>query len=295
MSRLVDWLVRERSERVSHGLYYNTQIAMGYNSNHMEGSTLTPEQTAQLFTTGSVLADGPDDIIRADDVIEMGNHFRMFDWMLDHVDDPVDKTMVCTMQSILKRGTSQESNPDRNIGGYKILPNVISEIEQIHTVLPADVPAAMNVVYELYRNLTDDPYAIAKAHWMFESTHPLSDGNGRVGRMIMFKELLRIDTVPVVVRDSQKLLYYRGLRNFSGEPGYLVDTLLSERDYYRDRFIEQLAPGRIEYTYVDTWDRTPIERRHTAQPAHNPFIKDHWDTVDVYQRVDPSSIEPDAA
>ena len=100
MSRLVDWLVRERSERVSHGLYYNTQIAMGYNSNHMEGSTLTPEQTAQLFTTGSVLADGPDDIIRADDVIEMGNHFRMFDWMLDHVDDPVDKTMVCTMQSI---------------------------------------------------------------------------------------------------------------------------------------------------------------------------------------------------
>ena len=92
---------------------------------------------------------------------------------------------------------------------------------------------------------------------MFESTHPLSDGNGRVGRMIMFKELLRIDTVPVVVRDSQKLLYYRGLRNFSGEPGYLVDTLLSERDYYRDRFIEQLAPGRIEYTYVDTWDRTP--------------------------------------
>ena len=217
MSRLVDWLVRERSERVSHGLYYNTQIAMGYNSNHMEGSTLTPEQTAQLFTTGSVLADGPDDIIRADDVIEMGNHFRMFDWMLDHVDDPVDKTMVCTMQSILKRGTSQESNPDRNIGGYKILPNVISEIEQIHTVLPADVPAAMNVVYELYRNLTDDPYAIAKAHWMFESTHPLSDGNGRVGRMIMFKELLRIDTVPVVVRDSQKLLYYRGLRNFSGE------------------------------------------------------------------------------
>ena len=226
MSRLVDWLVRERSERVSHGLYYNTQIAMGYNSNHMEGSTLTPEQTAQLFTTGSVLADGPDDIIRADDVIEMGNHFRMFDWMLDHVDDPVDKTMVCTMQSILKRGTSQESNPDRNIGGYKILPNVISEIEQIHTVLPADVPAAMNVVYELYRNLTDDPYAIAKAHWMFESTHPLSDGNGRVGRMIMFKELLRIDTVPVVVRDSQKLLYYRGLRNFSGEPGYLVDTLV---------------------------------------------------------------------
>ena len=77
---------------------------MGYNSNHMEGSTLTPEQTAQLFTTGSVLADGPDDIIRADDVIEMGNHFRMLDWMLDHVDDPVDKTMVCTMQSILKRG-----------------------------------------------------------------------------------------------------------------------------------------------------------------------------------------------
>ena len=126
--RLVEWLRRERDQRVDGGLYYNTQILFAYNSNHMEGSTLSPEQTAQLYSTGALPPDGSDDQIRADDVVETRNHFHAFNWILDHVDDPVNRTMVCTLHAILKRGTSQELDPDRNVGGYKVVPNVISEI-----------------------------------------------------------------------------------------------------------------------------------------------------------------------
>lgn len=106
------------------------------------------------------------------------------------LDDPVNKSLVCSLHGILKRGTSQEFDANRNVGGYKIVPNVISQLEGIHTVLPADVPLAMKQVFSLYSQLEDDPFAIAKAHWMFESTHPFSDGNGRIGRLVMFKELL---------------------------------------------------------------------------------------------------------
>ena len=163
--RLVDWLKRERDQHVSGGLYYNSQILFAYNSNHMEGSTLSPEQTAQLFNTGALLPDNINDEIRADDVAETTNHFNAFNWALDHVDDPVNKSLVCSLHGILKRGTSQEFDANRNVGGYKIVPNVISQLEGIHTVLPADVPLAMKQVFSLYSQLEDDPFAIAKAHF----------------------------------------------------------------------------------------------------------------------------------
>lgn len=162
--RLVDWLKSERDQHVGGGLYYNSQILFAYNSNHMEGSTLSPEQTAQLFNTGALLPDNINDEIRADDVAETTNHFNAFNWVLDHVDDPVNKSLVCSLHGILKRGTSQEFDANRNVGGYKIVPNVISQLEGIHTVLPADVPLAMKQVFSLYSQLEDDPFAIAKAH-----------------------------------------------------------------------------------------------------------------------------------
>ncbi|WP_240544298.1 Fic family protein [Bifidobacterium sp. SO4] len=246
--RLVDWLRQERDQHVGGGLYYNTQILFAYNSNHMEGSTLSPEQTAQLYDTGALLPHDSDDEIRADDVVETRNHFRTFNWILDHVDDPIDKDMVCDLHAMLKRGTSQELDPNRNVGGYKVLPNVISEILEVHTALPQDVPAAMEHVFELYRTLKDDPFLIANAHWMFETTHPFSDGNGRIGRLVMFKELLRLDSVPVIIHDSRKNFYVRGLDRFPDEPGYLIDTLLSERDTYQS-MMERLAP-RTHFVFV---------------------------------------------
>ncbi|TPF86469.1 cell division protein Fic [Bifidobacterium sp. UTCIF-37] len=284
--RLVEWLRRERDQRVDGGLYYNTQILFAYNSNHMEGSTLSPEQTAQLYSTGALLPDGSDDQIRADDVVETRNHFHAFNWILDHVDDPVDRTMVCTLHAILKRGTSQELDLDRNVGGYKVVPNVISEILGVHTALPADVPQAMEQVFTLYRNLRDDPYEIAHAHWMFETTHPFSDGNGRIGRLIMFKELLRLNTVPLIVRDSDKNLYVRGLSRFGEEPGYLVDTLLTERDYY-EGLIERLAPDRIRYSYVSEWDPDAVAERRGGRRISNPFVKRNWPEDDMRSRVNP--------
>ena len=119
--RLVDWLKSERDQHVGGGLYYNSQILFAYNSNHMEGSTLSPEQTAQLFNTGALLPDNINDEIRADDVAETTNHFNAFNWALDHVDDPVNKSLVCSLHGILKRGTSQEFDANRNVGGYKMI------------------------------------------------------------------------------------------------------------------------------------------------------------------------------
>ncbi|KAA8832172.1 Fic family protein [Bifidobacterium tissieri] len=273
--RLVTWLQREREQRADGGLYATTQILFSYNSNHMEGSTLSLEQTAQLFDTGALLPSNANNEIKADDVIETTNHFRVFDWMLDHVDEPVNRDMICTMHAMLKRGTRQELDPVRNVGGYKVLPNVISQLVGIHTALPKDVPAAMEHVFHLYASLTDDPYAIARAHWMFESTHPFSDGNGRIGRLVMFKELLRLDTIPALILDQHHNLYTRALTNFPDEPGYLVDLLLSERDHYQ-RLVRQLAPERISYTYNDQWDRSSV----TAS-VRNPYVKDRWDEEEL--------------
>lgn len=259
-TRLVDWLIRERDQRVSGGLYYNTQILFAYNSNHMEGTTLSPEQTAQLYDTGAVLPTNSNDQIRADDVVETRNHFQAFNWILDHADNPLSREMVCTLHAILKRGTSQELDSDRNIGGYKILPNVINELVGVHTVLPDDVPAAMEHVFALYHDLQDDPYDIAKAHWMFETAHPFSDGNGRIGRLIMFKELLRLNSVPVVIHDSSRNQYVRGLDQFGTVPRFLVDMLLLERDYY-ETLMNRLAPDRITYSYVSQWEPNKLTDR----------------------------------
>ena len=162
------------------------------------------------------------------------------------------------------------------------MPNVISQLEGIHTVLPADVPLAMKQVFSLYSQLEDDSFAIAKAHWMFESTHPFSDGNGRIGRLVMFKELLRLDSVPALVLDEHHNLYTRALKNFPNEPGYLVDLLLNERDYYQ-RMIETYAPNRIRYSYVDQWNQADI-----VTPITNPYIKDRWDDTDINQRINPA-------
>lgn len=283
--RLSEWLTAERDDRVSGGLYHTTQLEFAYNSNHMEGSTLTPEQTAQLWDNGTLLPEGAGDVIRADDVIETVNHFRAFDWMLDHVDDPVDRTLVCTLHAILKRGTRQETDPDRNTGGWKVLPNVIGGIETVHTVLPADVPAAMEAVFRECAALEDEPYAVAHMHWMFETTHPFSDGNGRVGRLVLFKELMRLDAVPPVILDADRAFYIRGLARFGSEPGWLVDTLLAERDRYR-LLIDTLAPGRIDATYADRWeDRAAAEARCAAEPETNPYVRGEWTGEDIRGRV----------
>ncbi|OZG59932.1 cell filamentation protein Fic [Bifidobacterium lemurum] len=258
---IAERLRRERDARESHGLYYLTQVLLSFNSNHMEGSTLSAEQTAQIFETGAFLPE-TDKQVRVDDAVETANHFRAFSWLLDHVDDPVDEDLVCHLHAMLKHGTMQEADPERyNVGGYKTRANVIGALAQIKTAPPERVPDCMRQVFAACVALRDDPYDIASMHWMFERTHPFSDGNGRVGRLLLFKECLRIGTVPPLIRDENRNLYVRALTNFPQQPGYLVDLLLSERDFYRDELLSRFAAGEIDVDYRDCWSLDDAESR----------------------------------
>lgn len=250
---IAESLRKERDEKVDRGLYYFTQVWFTWNSNHMEGSTLTPDQTAQVFETGAFLPED-DTQIRVDDAIETTNHFRAIDFILDHVDEPATHEMLWKLHAILKRGTRQETDAKWNVGGYKTQNNVIGAFLPVATLPPKAEEKWVGKILAAYHDLTDSPYSIAALHWMFESAHPFSDGNGRIGRLLMFKELLRIGTVPTMIRDEKRNYYIRGLQKFTEEPGYLVDYLLSERDWYRDKLLKSLAPGAV-WHYEDQWDR----------------------------------------
>lgn len=253
--RLVDRLIEEREQRIDHSLFYWTQVLMAYNSNHMEGSTLSAEQTRQIFESDSLLAEA-DEQVRVDDVVETRNHFVAFNYMLDHVDDPVDRDLVCRLHLLLKKGTAQESNPRYSVGSYKTGENEIGQIlglTSVPTVAVAHVPEMMELVYDQYAQLIDNPVQIAMCHWMFESVHPFSDGNGRVGRLVMFKECLRINTVPPLVRDEHHSMYIKGLGKFPEQPGWLVDLLLGERDTYEQTLMKRMGQEQLSYTYSDQW------------------------------------------
>ena len=254
-TRLVDRLRYERDARIDHALFYWTQVFMAYNSNHMEGFDADARADASDLRHRAS-SRRRDEQIRLDDAIETRNHFTAFNYVIDHADDPVDAGYVCRLHALLKRGTSQDGDPGFNVGGYKTRDNAIVQrmgVAMVRTVPAGDVPGMMERVYAAYAGLSDDPVRIAMCHWMFERVHPFSDGNGRVGRLVMFKECLRLDTVPPLVRDENRNMYVRGLDEFPGQPGWLVDTLLAERDSYLSSFIETLAPGAVRCSYADEW------------------------------------------
>ena len=181
--RIVERLIRERDTRYGDGIYTTTQIQFAWNSNHMEGSTLTAKQTAQLFATGTYTTDGSEQV-NPDDALETRNHFAAFRWILDHADEPVDRDMVCHLHAILKQGTRQVSDSLFNVGGYKTRPNFIGNpVTPTRTALPQDVPEFMDRLFDMCTKLEDEPYQIARVHWTFEKIHPFSDGNGRIGRL----------------------------------------------------------------------------------------------------------------
>lgn len=254
-SRIVERLISERDAGYSNGIYVLTQLQFAWNSNHMEGSTLTPKQTAQIFDTGTFTTDGTERV-SVDDAIETRNHFIAFRWILDHADEPVDKDLVCHLHAILKNGTRQADEPIYNVGGYKTEPNIIGDMSAPACVaLPEDVPQAMDRLFDIYAHLEDDPYQIARAHWMFEKIHPFSDGNGRVGRLVMFKELLRIDALPAIIHDSLHDRYTHNMSKFPEEPGRLVDLILFERDLYRSKVLDRVRAD-VDYTYNDRWSES---------------------------------------
>ena len=163
--RIVERLIRERDTRYGDGIYTTTQIQFAWNSNHMEGSTLTAKQTAQLFATGTYTTDGSEQV-NPDDALETRNHFAAFRWILDHADEPVDRDMVCHLHAILKQGTRQVSDSLFNVGGYKTRPNFIGNpVTPTRTALPQDVPEFMDRLFDMCTKLEDEPYQIARVHW----------------------------------------------------------------------------------------------------------------------------------
>lgn len=182
-----------------------------------------------------------DNAIKLDDLIEMKNHFRLFDYCLDIIDEPLSKEIMINMNKILKRNTTDEENPRYNVGGFKTVPNKIGLINIINTSAPENVERDLDILLEEYnrlKNITIED--IIDFHYRFECIHPFGDGNGRVGRMIMFKECLKNNIMPFIILDSDKPYYMRGLKNYKEDKMFLIDTIKHEQDLYENIAKEML-------------------------------------------------------
>lgn len=219
----------EKAARYSGGIYHKTQIEMTYNSNHIEGSRLTHDQTRYIFETNTIGVTG--EAVNVDDIIETANHFRCIDFIIEHAKSALTEKMIKKLHLMLKTGTSDARQKWFAVGAYKKMPN---EVGGMATVLPEDVAAEMQALLAAYsakkaKTLED----ILDFHVRFERIHPFQDGNGRVGRLIMFKECLKYNIVPFIIEDNLKMFYYRGLKEWDREKGYLTDTCLTAQDRYK--------------------------------------------------------------
>ena len=232
ISKIKEELINQKNSKFKGNIYHYSQVNFSYNSNKIEGSRLTSEQTEAIFDTSSFIPKN-DDLIRLDDLIESRNHFKLFDYMLDNVDKYLTKVMIIEMNMILKRNTSDEENPRYNVGGFKVIPNIIGTINVIKTSDPKDVDRDIDNLLDEYnkiKNVTIED--IIDFHYKFEKIHPFGDGNGRIGRIIMFKECLRNNIMPFIVTDENKSYYMRGLREYPNDKMFLVDTIRHEQDLY---------------------------------------------------------------
>lgn len=226
---LLEILQYEKAAKYSGGIYHKTQIEMTYNSNHIEGSRLTHDQTRYIFETNTIGITG--EAVNVDDVIETANHFRCIDLIIDKAKAVLTEKFIKELHLILKNGTSDARQEWFAIGAYKKMPN---EVGGMATALPEDVAAEMQALLAAYsakkvKTLED----ILDFHVRFERIHPFQDGNGRVGRLIMFKECLKYGIVPFIIEDNLKMFYYRGLKEWRREKGYLTDTCLTAQDRYK--------------------------------------------------------------
>lgn len=230
-NKLLALLLEEKEMKLKGGLYHTSQIKFAYNSNHIEGSRLSEEQTRYIYETNT-LAVEEDELISVDDIIETVNHFRCFDYILDHVNDELSEELIKTCHKILKSNTSDSRKDWFRVGEYKMRPNTVGERK---TTSPAKVKGEMArllIEYNEKRIITLDD--ILDFHYRFESIHPFQDGNGRVGRLIMFKECLKHNIMPFIIDERHKLYYYRGLSEYENEKGFLRDTCLSAQDLYKE-------------------------------------------------------------
>lgn len=222
-------LREEKNIKLKGSIYHQTQIKLTYNSNHMEGSRLTEEQTRYIYETNTIgVEKTPANI---DDIIETVNHFQCFDYILDYADEVLTEKMIKEIHKILKTNTSDSRLSWFNVGEYKSKPNMVGDLQ---TTSPNQVSAEIKKLLTWYNKKTNiNVNDIIEFHYKFEQIHPFQDGNGRVGRLIIFKECLKHNIVPFIIDETHKFYYYRGLREFENEPGYLTDTCLSAQDNYK--------------------------------------------------------------
>lgn len=228
-NQLLNVLKEQKDSKLNGGIYHKTQIELTYNSNHIEGSTLTHEQTRYIFETNTIgVVSGT---INVDDVVETANHFKCVDYIIDNALKPLTESMIKQLHKILKNGTSDSRKDWFNVGDYKKLPN---EVGGEATCLPENVKEEMKKLLINYNQIEQKTFEhILQFHKNFESIHPFQDGNGRVGRLLMFKECLSNNIVPFIIDDHHKLFYYRGLKEWKNEKGFLIDTCLSCQDKYK--------------------------------------------------------------
>ncbi len=225
---LLDILQEEKANKYSGGIYHKTQIDLTYNSNHMEGSRLTHDQTRYIFETNTIGVEN--EVLNIDDIIETVNHFRCIDIILDNAKAALTEKFIKELHLILKNGTSDSRKDWFAVGEYKRMPN---EVGGMDTVLPEEVADKMKALLREYNSKEEKTLDdILEFHVKFERIHPFQDGNGRVGRLIMFKECLKHNIVPFIIEDNLKMFYYRGLKKWNNEKGYLTDTCLAAQDKY---------------------------------------------------------------
>lgn len=246
LNKLKFELIEQRKTKFKGNIYHYSQVNFAYNSNKIEGGKLTEDETEEIFETNSFIPKS-DDAIKFDDLTEMKNHFRLFDYCLDTIDEPLSKEMMIEMNKILKRNTTDEENPRYNVGGFKVVPNKIGLINVINTSAPEDVEKDLDELLEWYHNLKNIKLEdIIDFHFRFERIYPFGDGNGRVGRMIMFRECLKNNIIPFIVLDEDKPYYMRGLKNYKEDKMILIDTIKHEQDLY-----EKIVNEMLDFDLTD--------------------------------------------
>ena len=223
-------ILREQKLSNQHGgIYHKLQIELTYNSNHIEGNKLTHDQTRYIFETNTLGFEN--EAVNVDDIIETVNHFRCIDYVIENAEKPLTEAFIKELHKMLKTGTADSRIDWFAVGKYKKFPN---EVGGEITAVPDEVPARMKKLISQYSDLKAVTLEdILDFHYQFEAIHPFQDGNGRVGRLIMLKECLHHSIVPFIIFDDLKMFYYRGLKNWEQERGWLTDTVLTAQDRFK--------------------------------------------------------------
>lgn len=237
---LLEVLKAEKASKIKGGIYHKIQVELTYNSNHIEGSKLTHDQTRYIYETNTI--GFTDSTINVDDIVETANHFKCIDMVIDKAPKPLSETFIKQLHMVLKNGTSDSRKDWFAVGDYKKYPN---EVGGKITTPPEEVHDKIKALISAYNKTDNKSFDdLISFHYEFERIHPFQDGNGRIGRLILFKECLKHNIVPFIIDENLKMFYYRGLSEWQNEKGYLIDTCLTAQD----KFKKYLDYFRIPYT-----------------------------------------------